>query len=90
MRNSINKAFREGPWTVMSFPRQSTSIVYNAEDKKYSFHEGVAKHKSSKTPPPSNTKSKWARSRIWYVTAIILAGALGVSLAINLVQWIIK
>jgi hypothetical protein len=89
MKNKINKAFWSGPWTIMSFPRQGTSIVYDAKTKRYNFHEGTPRGRtvSSIKIPEINKKQ---RSSKWYVSAIILAGVLGISLAVNLLQWILK
>ena len=89
MKNKINKVFWKDSWTIMSFPRQGTSIVYDAKNKKYNFHEGIpTKDKEIKKSVIKNDKG--SRLGVRHFMAILLAGALGISLAVNLLQWILK
>ena len=79
----------------MSFPRQGCSIVYDGEKREYNFHKGVAqdpkwrslRHKDelAKSDNKKDTET-YFKINGWMLASIILASALGVSLAINIVD----
>ena len=82
MKNNITKVFWKDPWTIMSFPRQGCSIIYDGEKKEYDFYEGVANTKDTKQPVVC--KKKVSKRNPWYTACIILASAFGITLALLL------
>ena len=76
----INKytRFYSHPWTVLKFPKRNTAILYNGITKKYNFYGLKPVSKSA----PATKKQKFNYP---VKTLMFLAGALGVSLALNII-----
>ena len=92
MKN-IKKVYWKGPWTIMSFPRQDCSIVYDGEKGTYDFYKGIARDPKTKNISVSKTKvikSEDPEYTIngWMLLCLILTSALGVSFALNIINGI--
>ena len=77
----INKyaRFYSHPWTVLKFPKRNTAMLYNSVTKEYDFYS--LKPVSENAPPAQKTKSTYPVKMFMF-----LAGALGVSLALNVIK----
>lgn len=77
----INKytRFYSHPWTVLKFPKRDTAILYNGDTKEYDFY-------SLKPVNVNATPAKKTQSTYPVKTCMFLAGALGVSLVLNIVK----
>jgi len=73
------KYFYEDSWTVLKFPKRNRGILYNGTTKQYEFYK--LQNLSNNKQPSNNIKT------VKYPTKMItiLAFALGVSLALNVV-----
>jgi len=80
MKNNLTKVFWRDPWTIISFPRQGCSIVYDAKKKEYDFYENIPKTKDDVVAP---TKKR-SEQNPWYTACIVLASTLGITLALLL------
>ncbi len=81
----INKYSRiySHPWTVLKFPKHNTAMLYNNVTKKYEFYGLKPVSKSA----PTATKKQESNYPVKLMA--FLAGALGVSVALNIIRIII-
>ena len=75
----------DSDWCVLTFPKQNKAIVYNANTKRYDFYntDSSQPHKSAKLKA-IDMKATADRLDRFYIVTAVLAGALGVSLALNI------
>ena len=85
MKNRIQVRNRR-PWTLLSFPKHNTSLLYNNETKKYDFYTGVPEEKKEfklrEMTEPDHIKQEDLRH--WRSVCWFLAGSLGTSIAVIL------
>ena len=64
-----NARFYRDPWTILTFPKRNTSILYNNDTKEYDFYR--LKPVIKPAPPAQKTQSDYPVK-----TFMFLAGAL--------------
>lgn len=81
MKNKCNYYY-DNVWTVLKFPKRNRAILYNGTTKQYDFYSLPADLSDEKVL--KNIKT------VKYPTKMLLflAGALGISLAINIINTI--
>ena len=76
------KYFYDNPWTVLKFPKRNKAILYNGKTKQYGFYD--------LQPVPIDEKSakklKPVDNQYPVKLLMFLAGALGVSFALNVIK----
>jgi len=83
------RVYRENAWSIHSFPKQNTTILYNATTKEYEFREGIAKPFVKKAKPVPQPNYKLVDVKKYRYIILILGAALGISLGCNVAQYII-
>jgi len=78
------RVYRENAWSIHSFPKQNTTILYNATTKEYEFREGIAKPFTKKAKPVP----KLVNTKKYNYTTILLVAALGISFGYNVINYI--
>ena len=82
-----HKTWGDHAWCILSFPKRNRTILWNDTLKTYDIYKGVAKNDSISAPrvPASKKITQGTNSVTWRGLCLILAGVLGVALAVVVV-----
>tara|TARA_R100000808_G_C2155151_1_gene166903 strand:+ start:50 stop:385 length:336 start_codon:yes stop_codon:yes gene_type:complete len=94
----INKrrVWREHAWTILSFPKQNKTILWNDNLKKYRIYDGLMKEDKPVKPPIPMGGMRTPKAMREYdlsqlkVICYIMAGALGATVTIILTTVILN
>jgi|19_taG_2_1085344.scaffolds.fasta_scaffold46158_3 hypothetical protein len=97
MKNEYKVWRAHGSYFFRSFPKLNVTIVWDDTNKTYEFYSGIikpAKQGREADIRPNKVVSKddsnVQNTMTWYAVALIFACGLGLSLAINLIQYFAK
>ena len=82
------RVYRENAWSILSFPKQNKTILYNGTTKEYEFREGIAKPFVKKAKPVPQPNYKLVDMKKYRYMIIFLVAVLGISLGCNVAQYI--
>ena len=85
MKNNKTKIFRKSPWTIMSFPRQDCSIIYDDEKKDYDIYEGLAHKKQKPVNVLNKVKKPTKEIDYWFYMCLLVSSILSMIIATLLV-----
>ena len=79
-----HKLYYDSPWTALRFEKRGVTLLYNDRTKEYDFY----KHASKPKPKAKavDLEKEYFKLTPLMIAVLVLSGALGISVAYNIVN----